>query len=217
MNLIDLALVIPNVLSDDDCKKLIKEYEQKKILVAYEESFNATDHKIYNSSGKIIFLKQTSPNFSLLKTTTKLVIEKYISYLESKQSFYTEKLKELLLYAHAFRMIKYENNLKIHPHVDGWALAHASITLNLNEDYEGGDFIFFKGKNKIKLKKGDALIFPTDCYWVHEISPVTRGSRYCMNTFIRSVPNDYYDEVNAHIDNIRHTMEKIESTESIRL
>jgi hypothetical protein len=60
-----------------------------------------------------------------------------------------------------------------------------SIIVNLNEDYDGGEFNFPKQNVKIKLKKGEAVCFPP--YWTHphEVSSVSFGEyRYTINTWI---------------------------------
>jgi hypothetical protein len=60
-----------------------------------------------------------------------------------------------------------------------------TIIINLNEDYDGGEFHFPKQDVKVKLKMGDAICFPP--YWTHphEVSPVLSGQyRYTINTWI---------------------------------
>jgi hypothetical protein len=60
-----------------------------------------------------------------------------------------------------------------------------SIIINLNDDYDGGEFHFPKQNVKIRLKKGEAICFPP--YWTHphEVSPVSFGQyRYTINTWI---------------------------------
>ena len=60
-----------------------------------------------------------------------------------------------------------------------------SIIINLNEDYDGGEFHFPKQDVKIRLKKGEAICFPP--YWTHphEVSSVSFGEyRYTINTWI---------------------------------
>jgi 2OG-Fe(II) oxygenase superfamily len=60
-----------------------------------------------------------------------------------------------------------------------------SIIINLNDDYEGGEFHFPKQDIKIRLKKGEAICFPP--YWTHphEVSSVSFGEyRYTINTWI---------------------------------
>lgn len=60
-----------------------------------------------------------------------------------------------------------------------------SIIINLNDEYEGGEFHFPKQDVKIRLKKGEAICFPP--YWTHphEVSSVSFGEyRYTINTWI---------------------------------
>jgi len=47
----------------------------------------------------------------------------------------------------------------------------------LNDDYEGGELIMWEDQ-KIELKRGSLLIFPSNFMYPHEVKPVTKGSRY---------------------------------------
>ena len=58
--------------------------------------------------------------------------------------------------------------------------------LNLNEDYEGGEFRFFDGQIKEVFKTGDAMLFPAEPIWIHGTEPVTKGTRYSINCFLHS-------------------------------
>tara|TARA_R110000803_G_scaffold10744_1_gene32583 strand:+ start:1298 stop:1900 length:603 start_codon:yes stop_codon:yes gene_type:complete len=53
-----------------------------------------------------------------------------------------------------------------------------SMTIVLNEDYEGGEFEFFDEKRLIKEKLGTVIVFPS--YMVHRVKPVTKGTRYSL-------------------------------------
>jgi PKHD-type hydroxylase len=65
-----------------------------------------------------------------------------------------------------------------------------SITLQLSEpdEYEGGDFEFLIGKDVTKLprKKGCAIIFPS--FFLHRVSPVTKGVRKSLVLWISGQP-----------------------------
>ena len=65
-----------------------------------------------------------------------------------------------------------------------------SCTFNLNDTFEGGQFIFFRGKHTVHLEQGDVLIFPADYFWVHQVTPITKGTRYSVNTFLQSIPQN---------------------------
>ena len=58
-----------------------------------------------------------------------------------------------------------------------------SMSLLLNDDYEGGNFNFRWFTDKIdevslRLKKGDAIFFPSAIQ--HKVDPVTKGNRYSV-------------------------------------
>lgn len=53
-----------------------------------------------------------------------------------------------------------------------------SMSIVLNDDYEGGEFEFFDNPNLIKEKKGTIIVFPS--YLVHRVKPVTKGTRYSL-------------------------------------
>ena len=55
-----------------------------------------------------------------------------------------------------------------------------SLTINLNDDYEGGEFRFFGGQVKVNLSAGEAIPL-----WIHGTEPVTKGARYTINCFLR--------------------------------
>ena len=56
-----------------------------------------------------------------------------------------------------------------------------SMSIILNDDYEGGEFEFFsypQNKNLIKEKTGTVIVFPS--YLQHRVRPVTKGIRYSL-------------------------------------
>ncbi|MAL47067.1 2OG-Fe(II) oxygenase [Hyphomonas sp.] len=82
------------------------------------------------------------------------------------------------------RILKYKKGEYIKDHVDHEGSVRASCTLNLNEDYEGGEFRFFNGQIKHSFKTGDAMLFPAEPIWIHGTEPITKGVRYSINCFL---------------------------------
>jgi len=64
-----------------------------------------------------------------------------------------------------------------------------ALTLNLNtEDYGGGELIFPEyGANKYKPTSGGGILF--SCSLMHEALPVTRGRRFALLSFLRTLDN----------------------------
>ena len=59
---------------------------------------------------------------------------------------------------------------------------HLSISICLNNKYEGGEFIFKtdKGDLTIPQNEGDAIIFPSNFMFPHQVNKVTKGTRYAL-------------------------------------
>jgi len=208
-----LALKIPNFLTDKECQELIQEYEQRSNYSLKEQSKNYHTDKIEQSSFDVVNLIPKTKNFNFIKQKTKKAIEIYINYLSQPKFFFTDSLKQNLRFSHSYRIMKYSIGSNIHAHSDHDIGIYGSISFNLNDDYEGGEFKFFNKNHTVSLRKGDALIFPADYFWVHEITPVTKGNRYSINSFIcsypynvlrsinnlaRAVGNDYFQQTNEN-------------------
>jgi peroxiredoxin len=73
------------------------------------------------------------------------------------------------------------------PHRDnttpGTAHRRFAVTINLNDDYEGGDLRFPEfGPHRYRGPPGSAVVF--SCTLLHEVTPVSRGVRYATLPFL---------------------------------
>jgi hypothetical protein len=68
-------------------------------------------------------------------------------------------------------------------HGDLWPRV-LTISFILNEDYDGGDFVFFNGQYKVPPKAGSAVVFPSNFCFPHAVTPVTNGDRHAVITWI---------------------------------
>ena len=84
-----------------------------------------------------------------------------------------------------YQLLRYDTGGFYIQHTDSFKQQQRSVTasLMLNDDYEGGEFAFFDRELKYKLNKGDAIIFPSNFMYPHEIMPVTSGKRYAIITW----------------------------------
>lgn len=204
MNLSELALVIRNFLPESECKEYISLFEQKKICAGFESYANANTGQISkHKSGKTLLLSNKDAHYKPINSKIESALQCWLDYLREKQMFNIHVLKDALLFARQIKIIKYEKNSSMDPHTDWNYFNLASVTLNLNSEYQGGEFVFFNGRKKISLGKGDALIFPADCFWTHNISTITDGSRYCINSFIKCVPENYFLAHQPELENYK--------------
>lgn len=191
----DLILVIPGMLSASECRQLIDYYEHCGINANYEHSINTLLEKPQFSSMKVKEVQSEVPEHALIIRRMEQALTAWTDHLEQFESFAVSMLKNNLNYPHSVRILKYESGDSIHPHVDYRDFHHASCSLNLNSEYTGGVFSFFNGKFNLKLGQGDALVFPNNFFYVHEVLPVTSGVRYSVNSFITSIPAKKIDTI----------------------
>tara|TARA_R100000988_G_scaffold95340_1_gene61540 strand:+ start:1322 stop:1855 length:534 start_codon:yes stop_codon:yes gene_type:complete len=59
-----------------------------------------------------------------------------------------------------------------------------SCSLILNDNYDGGDFVFFDEEYLIKKKKGSIVMFPSNFCFPHAVTPVSNGDRHAIITWI---------------------------------
>lgn len=194
----DLIYIKKNALSEQECDLLIKEQNFRKDYTFYESCPHAVTGEMTESTYEALNLEPGTKNFDLIHKRTNDIINEWLIYLESFKSFHVHLFKNTLLYSHKLRLMRYGEGGWIHPHIDWDHFTHASCTFALNHknEYEGGEFVFFNGNHTVELSKGDAMIFPADCFWVHEVKPIKKGVRYSTNSFITSLNEKNRTEIN---------------------
>lgn len=84
------------------------------------------------------------------------------------------------------RFNRYNQNTEMKNHIDHIkslfdgeekGIPVLSIVSVLNDDYEGGEFLF-NNKYEVKLNKGDVLIFPSNFMFKHKVNQIKNGTRY---------------------------------------
>ena len=78
----------------------------------------------------------------------------------------------------------------------GTAHRRFAVSLNLNDDYEGGYLVFPEfGRTHFKPPKGGACVF--SCSLLHEATPVTKGRRFVLVPFLYDEAAQVIREANA--------------------
>ena len=107
-------------------------------------------------------------------------------------SFYKAKFPLLKTdYLKQIDLLKYETNGHYKVHTDhAWQTERTlSCIINLNDDYKGGDLVFYsptsmKDIKKYKLEKGSIIFFPSCFLYPHKIEPITKGHRYSIVSWL---------------------------------
>jgi hypothetical protein len=194
LKITDLIFRQNNLVPKDKCKYFIDIFEKYKDKSGFERSLKYTKEKnnevviddfrclnlsnFYNIDDKI---KKAA---DLASFYISLMILNYTNFLKINISnFLTDRFINM---TSNIRILKYSTGEQIIDHVDVDPTIRASCTLNLNEEYTGGEFTFFSGKHIETFRTGDAMIFPAEPIWIHGTKPILSGTRYSINCFLKS-------------------------------
>ena len=74
-----------------------------------------------------------------------------------------------------------------------------SIVFYLNDEFEGGDFIFPELKIRVRPEPGMMVCFPSNHHYMHGVEPVTKGKRYSIVSWatVKGFPS--MDEINQQL------------------
>ena len=82
------------------------------------------------------------------------------------------------------QVIRYKPGHKFLEHVDHYSGAPRTLSISvlLNDDYAGGRMSFYQSRHSVDAfcSAGDAIVFPANLCFPHQIEPVTQGERYSM-------------------------------------
>ncbi len=187
----DLKFHVDNLITKDICKYFIDVYENNSKYADTESSYKYETKEHEEDNFKCINLTKLSledKNFiqplNLAKKYISIMITNYVLHIQ--RTICPTFTNNLIANSHNVRILKYNKGQFIKDHCDVNGSIRASCTLNLNEDYEGGEFRFFNGQIKHSFKTGDAMIFPAEPIWIHGTEPITKGTRYSINCFLHS-------------------------------
>ena len=187
--ILDLRYRIDKLVPEVICKNIIDIFEKYPKYHDVERSYKFKSNKYEIDNFTCMNLSMIeNPNqdilyaFNQARNYISIVIANYILYVRNK--ICPTFNNKLIVSTRNIRILKYEKGQLIKDHTDVGDTIRASCTLNLNDDYEGGEFRFFDGQVKESFKTGDAMLFPAEPIWIHGTEPITKGTRYCINCFL---------------------------------
>ena len=195
MNFLSHVLIEPNVLTEEAIQEIInhaKKSTHSDLSVFDPEKTNETgetswivDKDVRDT--QIIDFGDTFPKIEdLFKNIVKHIVNPFygVEVLDSEVP----------------QLLRYGVGGHYRPHIDGrsiWVAPNEdkiwrkstdrdlSFVLFLNDDFEGGEFVFPDLHIQVKPKPGLLVVFPSDQNYMHGVNPVTSGERYSIVTWAR--------------------------------
>jgi len=191
--IVDQKYHLKGLVNRDVCNQLIKFYEDNKNLSLPEGSYKFGDNIEKNKRevdncnflnlSKNTHRESFKDTFNLILKYLKIVLVNHAMYVRNNLCPTYENT--FMTHTDNIRIIKYDVGQLIKDHSDVTQNIRGSLTINLNDDYEGGEFRFFGGQVKVSLSAGEAMLFPGEPLWIHGTEPITKGARYAINCFLR--------------------------------
>lgn len=167
-----------NILDKDFCKDLIESSTKQNFHRA--DTFNNSNavDKFRNCYSRKI------ENPEIDKVFFDAVGNVLKKYVEQNKHFNTGLTTEDTGYTHLLYVGSQKGEYK--EHTDSADIVPRVLTISfiLNEDYDGGDFVFFGGQYVVKKKTASAVVFPSNFCFPHAVTPVTNGNRHAVITWI---------------------------------
>jgi predicted 2-oxoglutarate/Fe(II)-dependent dioxygenase YbiX len=120
------------------------------------------DSELTNFVNDLVFSYIKKLNFSWFKSCKKYTQLKFIKY---------DQFSQMDLHCDNIHSIFAQDEHKGVPIL--------SVICLLNDDYEGGELVFFEDKI-LTPSQGDVIIFPSNFLFPHEVKPITKGIRYSV-------------------------------------
>jgi hypothetical protein len=180
----DYIKVYDDVLSDELCDLIINEYKDFEWASA-----NTSDNLVKTDIRKCSIIGISLPNsISKNSEVRKYIDTEIFSGASNVIKKYTQEFPHLEIDTDTgYDLLKYDKGDFYVEHIDYFKSTPRIVSLSfiLNDNYEGGEFCFFGRKLKMQLKKGSAILFPSNFMYPHEILPVQNGTRYSIITWFK--------------------------------
>ena len=183
-NIYDYILIVKNALTNPLCDAILNEYKNSNEWI---DAVVGNGGNINKNVRNCHTIGISQPLIIQTNNKVRQKLDKYIfaSAGECIKKYNTKfphcKIEE----DSGYELLKYEEGGYYSTHTDSFKARPRAVScsFSLNDDYAGGEFAFFNKELKYKLDKGDALMFPSNFMYPHEIMPVTKGVRYSIVTW----------------------------------
>ena len=180
----DFVQVFDNVLSPENCNLILDEYKNSSEWLdtrtgdgeVSKDTRNCTEISI--SSQHIL-----EQNFDVRKNLDDAVFESVRNVITNYNNLIPTFRIDIDT---GYQLLRYKEGEFYIQHTDSFKEQQRSLScsIQLNEDYEGGEFALFDREMMIRTKPGSAIVFPSNFMYPHEIMPVIKGTRYSIITWL---------------------------------
>ena len=183
MKWIDWVGHYKNILSVELCNQII-DYKFNYVKSTYSTHKGLSPNKKRVEMDEM-WIRKDDIFYNDLKDAVSEVAKKYTVKMKSllDRDFVVQKTTD-------FRLNKYDvggfmsrhcDNIH-HSHGQTYGYPQASVLLFLNDNFKGGEFLV--SEEQPTIKTGEALIFPSNFMFPHEVKKITQGTRWSIVSWL---------------------------------
>lgn len=180
----DFVQVFDNVLSPENCNLILNEYKNSSEWSDTRTGDGEVSKNARNCTEiSISYQHILEQNFDVRKNLDNIVFESVRKVINN----YNEIVPTFHINIDTgYQLLRYKEGEFYIQHTDSFKEQQRSLScsIQLNEDYDGGEFAFFDREMMIRTKPGSAIVFPSNFMYPHEIMPVIKGTRYSIITWL---------------------------------
>lgn len=180
----DFIQVFDDILSPENCNLILNEYKnslewEDTTVGSGEVSKNIRNCTEIPISSHHILEK----NFEVRKDIDDVIFESVKNVISNYSNLIPTFKVDI---DSGYQLLRYKEGEFYIQHTDSFKEQQRSLScsIQLNEDYDGGEFAFFDREVMIRTKPGSAIVFPSNFMYPHEIMPVIKGTRYSIITWL---------------------------------
>lgn len=179
----EYILEIKKIIPSAFCEKIINYFDKDYYDALVGDSSNP--HKNIRNCVTRSVLKTKTFGEKICSNAIKEKVFNCVSLYQQKHDIHINRISQL-------DILKYETNqykAGYTFHCDFGDTAqerHLSISICLNNEYEGGEFVFDlpSGKHVVSQNVGDAIVFPSNFMFTHQVNKITKGTRYALIAWV---------------------------------
>lgn len=181
-------MMMENVVPDELCDQIIKEYAPTSYWtprgIGWDPGAPNVDKNIRDVDG--IVISHSEVIAGNLEYRKQLDTSMFNCVSNAMREYQVRHPLVAIQQDSGYDLLRYGVNQHYIQHVDSYKGSDRAVSCSiaLNDDYDGGEFTFFSHRFKYKLKKGSALLFPSNFMYPHSVMPIRRGVRYAIITWL---------------------------------
>jgi hypothetical protein len=183
-NIEEYVQVFDNIISDELCDRILNEYancnEWTPTAIGPQ---NIVDTTVRNTDSIGISYQTVMSNN--IEVRSKIDNDMFLCAGTAIRKYNEVFPLASIEQDNGYNLLRYKEGQFYVQHTDSFKDKPRAVSCSfaLNDDYEGGEFAFWGRDKKYRLKKGSAILFPSNFVYPHEIMPVLRGTRYSIVTW----------------------------------